>query len=146
MLILLMTSCFKEDERIPPHDPGDVITESIELTRDYRYQVYYDLGSSQVISSNLKKEWDLGFECSPEGWHILLNTSSFMVAAATGSDDFNAPIDTTGFDWRVDKSDGNLDSTAIGNWFTWSEPDSNKIYTNEVYVIDRGYDEAGNLR
>jgi hypothetical protein len=123
-----------------------VLTDTIGLTQDYRYQVYYDLGSGQVVSTNLKTEWDLGFECSPEGWHILLNTSCFMVAAGTGSDDFNAQLDTTGFDWRFDKSDGDLDSTAIGNWFSWSEPDSNKIYTNEVYVIDRGYDEAGNLR
>jgi hypothetical protein len=141
-----MTSCFKEDEKITPHDPGDVKTVTIELTKDYKYQVYFDLGSGQVVSTNLKKEWDLGFECSDRGWHVILNTSSFMVAARTGTDNFNAPIDTTGYTWRFDQSDGNLDSTAIGNWFTWSQPDSSKIYTNEVYVIDRGYDELGNLR
>lgn len=145
-LIILLSSCFKEDERVTPHDPGDVLTDTIALTQDYRYQVYYDLGSQQVVSTNLKKEWDLGFESTEEGWHILLNTSSFMVAAKTGNPDFNAPIDTTGYRWRFDKSDGNLDSTAIGEWFTWSLPDSAKIYTNDVYVIDRGYDEAGNLR
>jgi len=145
-LFILLTSCFKEDEKVKPHDPGDVITKSIELTRDYRYQVYYDLGNNEVISTNLKKEWDLGFECSSEGWHIILNTSSFMVASNTGSDDFSAPIDTTGYTWHFDKSDGNLDSTAIGNWLTFSQPDSSKIYSNDVYVIDRGYDELGNLR
>ena len=145
-LMVLLSSCFKEDERIPPHDPGDVLTDTITLTQDYRYQVYYDMNTGRVVSTNLKTEWDLGFECSPEGWHIILNTSCFMVAAATGSEDFSAPIDTTGFSWRFDTSDGNLDSTAIGNWFTWSEPDSSKVYTDEVYVIDRGYDEIGNLR
>jgi hypothetical protein len=144
-LVLLLNSCFKEDELIPPHDQGDVKTVTIELMKDYRYQSYYDLNSGQVVSTNLKKEWDLGFECSPDGWHVILNTSNFMIAARTGSDDFSAPIDTTGFKWRFDKSDGNLDSTAIGNWFTLTE-DSSIIYTNEVYVIDRGYDEAGNLR
>jgi hypothetical protein len=131
---------------IPPHDPGDVKTESIQLMNDYRYQVYYDLNSGQVVSTNLKKEWDLGFECAPDGWHVILNTSSFMVAAGTGSDDFNAAIDTTGFKWKFDKSDGNLDSTAIGNWLSWAEPDSTIVYSNEVYIIDRGYDELGNLR
>lgn len=145
-VILWMTSCFKEDEKIAPHDPGDVQTVAIELTKDYRYQVYFDLGSGQVVSSNLKKEWDLGFESSEKGWHIILNTSNFMVASKTGNDDFDAPIDTTGYSWRFDKSDGNLDSTAIGEWFAWSQPDSVKIYTNDVYVIDRGYDELGNLR
>jgi hypothetical protein len=142
----MLVSCFKEDDPIPPHDPGDVKTESIELMNDYRYQVYYDMNSEQVVSTNLKKEWDLGFECSDTGWHILLNTASFMVASGTGTDDFSAPIDTTGFSWKFDKSDGNLDSTAIGSWFAWTEDSTTRIYTEEVYVIDRGYDEAGNLR
>lgn len=146
LLTLLTTSCFKEDEKIPPHDPGDVKTVTIELTKDYKYQVYYDLGNGQVVSTNLKKVWDLGFECSAQGWHIILNTSSFMAAAASGSNDFNAAIDTTGYNWRFDSSDGNLDSTAIGSWLTFSQPDSVKIFSNEVYVIDRGYDELGNLR
>jgi hypothetical protein len=145
-LLLILSSCFKEDEKIPAHDPGDVKTVSIELKNDYRYQVYFDLNSGQVVSTNLKREWDLGFECSPQGWHIILNTSNFMVASGTGSTDFYAPIDTTGYTWYFDKSDGNLDSTAIGEWFSWSLPDSSKVYTNEVYVIDRGYDELGNLR
>jgi len=145
-LLLILSSCFKEDERIPAHDPGDVKTVSIELKNDYRYQVYFDLNSGQVVSTNLKREWDLGFECSPQGWHIILNTANFMVASGTGSTDFNAPIDTTGYVWHFDKSDGNLDSTAIGEWFSWSQPDSSKVYTHEVYVIDRGYDELGNLR
>lgn len=152
-LAILLSACFKEDEKIPAHDPGDVETAIVDLTAViednvylYRYQKYFDLNSGQVVSGNMKKEWDLGFECSPEGWHIILNTASFMITSGTGSDDFNATIDTTGFKWYFDKSDGNLDSTAIGEWFTWSQPDSNKLYTNEVYVIDRGYDELGNLR
>ncbi len=144
--IILLTSCFKEDEKITPHDPGDVETVTIELTKDYRYQVYYDLGTSTVISTNLKKEWDLGFDCSEDGWKIILNTSNFMVAAATGLDDFYAPIDTAGYTWKFDASSGNPDSLAFGSWVEFQAPDSAKIYSNEIYVIDRGYDEAGNLR
>lgn len=145
-LLIFLTSCFKEDDKATPHDPGDVKTVTIELTKDYRYQVYFSLNSGQVVSSNLKKVWDLGFECAPEGWHIILNTSSFMVAAGSGSSDFDAPIDTTGYAWHFDKSDGNLDSTAIGKWVAFSQEDSTKIYSDQVYVIDRGYDESGNLR
>lgn len=144
--IILLTSCFKEDEKITPHDPGDVETVTIELTKDYRYQVYYDLGTSTVVSTNLKKDWDLGFNCSEDGWKIILNTSNFMVAAATGLDDFYAPIDTAGYTWKFDASSGNPDSLAFGSWVEFQPPDSAKIYSEEIYVIDRGYDEAGNLR
>jgi hypothetical protein len=144
--VVFLTACFKEDEKITPHDPGDVKTVAIELTKDYRYQIYYDLGSGEVVSTNLKNQWDLGFECSPDGWHILLNTSSFMLAAGTGLADFSLPVDTAGYKWKFDVSSGNPDSTAIGGWVEFSSTDSSKSYSNEVYVIDRGYDEAGDLR
>jgi len=42
---LMFTSCFKEDEKVTPHDPGDVETVVIEMTGNYRYQVYYDLST-----------------------------------------------------------------------------------------------------
>jgi hypothetical protein len=48
--------------------------------------------------------------------------------------------------WKYDVSSGNRDSTAIGNWVDFLPPDSAKSYSHEVYVIDRGYDELGNLR
>jgi hypothetical protein len=144
--VFLLSSCFKEDERITPHDPGNVKTEEIELTKDYRYQVYFDLGAEQVVSTNLKNEWDLGFECGPKGWHIILNTSNFMVAAKSGLVDLSLPIDTVGYKWNFDVSSGNPDSTAIGKWMNFETPDSVKTYSNEVYVINRGYDEVGNLR
>jgi hypothetical protein len=144
--IIILSSCFKEDEKITPHDPGDVETDTIELTKDYRYQVYYDLGSGDVISMNLKKIWDLAFECTESGYKILLNTSNFMLAANSGTTDFNAPVDTTGYTWKFDASSGNPDTTAFGGWVNYTGPDSVRQYSKEVYVIDRGYDEAGNLR
>lgn len=145
-ILLTHTSCFKEDERIPPHDPGDVETVSIALTNDYRFQAYFDLGSGQVVSTNLKKDWDLAFECGIDGWHIRLNTSNFMLASATGQSGFENVTDTTGSSWRFDVSSGNPDSTAIGDWVIFSATDSVKSYPEEVYLIDRGYDELGNLR
>lgn len=145
-LAALLSSCFKEDEKITPHDPGDVSTVIIEMMKDYRYQVYYDLGLDTAVSVNLKTAWDLGFECSPEGTKIILNSSNFMLAARSGSTDFQAPIDTTGYVWMFDASSGNPDTTAFGGWVEFLPPDSAKQYSHEVYVIDRGYDEAGNLR
>lgn len=145
-LQMMLNSCFKEDEKVTPHDPGDVETVVIEMTSNYKYQVYYDLSTNSVVGTNEKKAWDLGFECSPGGWHIILNTSNFMLAAKSGTTDFEMTLDTAGMDFRFDESTGNLDSTAIGNWLEFLPPDSTKSYTEEVYVIDRGYDEFGNLR
>jgi hypothetical protein len=144
--VILLTACFKEDEKIKPHDPGNVKTVTIEMTNDYRYQVYFDLGSGEVISSNEKKIWDLAFDCKAKGWKILLNSSNFMMAAVTGMTDFSVPVDTVGLTWKFDASSGNPDSPAIGKWVDFLPADSTKIYSNEVYVIDRGYDELGNLR
>lgn len=145
-LMALLTSCFKEDERIVPHDPGDVTTDTVVMTNNYKYQVYYDLGTASAVATNQKKDWDLGFECSADGWHIILNTSNFMLAAKSGISDFSIPIDTVGMKFKYDESTGNPDSTAIGRWLHFLPPDSTKSYTHEVYVINRGYDEAGNLR
>lgn len=145
-LALMVSSCFKEDEKIIPHDPGDVQTATIGLTKDYRYQVYFDLSQGTVVAENLKKEWDLAFEGSAGGYRILLNTSNFMLAAGTGITDFTIPTDTAGLTWEFDASSGNPDSVALKNWIGFTLPDSLKVYSKEVYIIDRGYDEAGNLR
>ncbi|MCU0371271.1 MAG: hypothetical protein MUC31_07645 [Bacteroidales bacterium] len=144
--LLMLSSCYKEDEKIIPHDPGEAKTATIEMMNDYRYQVYFDLGSGEAVSSNLKKTWDLAFDSSRDGWLILLNSSNFMLAARTGTTDFSIPIDTTGMDFQFDASSGNMDTLAIGKWVDFDGEDSVKIYTNEVYAIDRGYDEVGNLR
>jgi hypothetical protein len=119
-------------------------TTTIEMTEYYRYQVYFDLGKDEVISSNDKSIWDLGFECADSSWHILLNTSAFMLAGNTGLKDFDATIDTTGLDWKFDKSDGNPDSTAIGSWFELNRTDT--IYSNHVYIINRGLTHVGAFR
>lgn len=146
--IILLNSCFKEDDRITPHDPGNAETDSVRLTQNnlYLYQSYYDLGAGRIISTNLKKEWDLGFDCAADGWRIILNSSNFMYAAATGQTDFSIQPDTAGLVWKFDASSGNPDSVAFGKWVDFSPQDSASVYSNEIYVIDRGYDEAGNLR
>jgi hypothetical protein len=144
-MIMALAGCFKEDEIVILPPPGDVKTASIGLENDYRYQVYYNLAEERVVATNLKKDWDLGFEASAEGWRVTLNTSKFMLAANTGRTDPGAVADTVGLAWKYDKSDGNPDSTAIGNWVVFPSGEAEKVYTNEVYIINRGYDEVGNL-
>lgn len=142
MVAILFQSCFKKDEMITPHPRGDVKTDTIAMTEYYLYQIYFDLDSGKVISSNVKTVSDLGFECSSNGWRIILNTSDFMKVADLGPVQFGLPYDTLGVKLKFDPSDGNPDSTAIGQWFEISGSDT--VSGNHVYAISRGLDEFGN--
>ena len=141
-LMIFLTGCFKEDEKVVPYPRGDAKSDTIAMTQTYEYQVYYDLDSVGVISTNSKTESDLAFECSLEGWHVLLNTASFMYAADLGAVPFGIPQDTIGVTWWFDRSDGNPDSTAIGVWFDVTA-DGDSISNQHVYAINRGVDDVG---
>ena len=140
-MTILVSSCFKEDELIIPHVPGNYITDTVALMDNYQNQVYYNLYDSSVVSSNIRSIWDLGFEGSPEGWRVILNTSCFMKSAYLSEQVFGAPSDTTGAVWLFNPSDGSADSLAIGKWFTVEGDDT--LGTNRVLVIDRGVDAIG---
>ena len=142
VIAAIFSSCFKEDEMITPHPPGSVETDTIPMTYNYRYQVYFDLDSGIIAGQNLKTESDLGFECSPSGWKIILNTADFMKAADLGAILFGIPQDTAHAAWKFDKSDGNPDSLAFGTWYQVVKGDT--ISNNHVYVVDRGFDENAN--
>lgn len=128
-------SCKKGELPVPKHDSGAVYTSTVDISSNYKYQVYFDLKTNSVVGQNLKTAWDLGFEATATGNRIILNGSKAMYAYNTGITDFASVTDTSGFaankSW--DAPSGNLDSTAIGDW----------IGANTVYIIDRGYSETG---
>jgi hypothetical protein len=128
-------SCQKDELPVSKHNAGNVITETVDMNADYKYQVFYDLKTNTVVSRNLKTAWDLGFETSPNGYHIILNTAKAMFARNMGNTNFSAVTDTIGFatNKKWDEPTGNLYSTAIGNWQS----------TNTIYMIDRGYSSTG---
>lgn len=139
MVLLLVCGtlwgCDREELPVPAHTSGDVTTQSVDMGGDYRWQFFYDLETDQVVGNNLKTEWDLGFEATADGFHVVLNTAKAMYAWPTGETDFSAVTDTVGFGAgrRWDVPSGNLDSTAVGDWRG----------TPQVYLIDRGYNEVG---
>ncbi len=142
VLLFAFTSCFEEDEIVPPHAIGNLTEGEVELTETYKYQVFYDLETNKTVKQNLISEWDLGFETSDSGWHVILNTSKMMLAGNTGLTDFEAVKNNNGPVMNYDPSHGNLDSTAIGNWY--SVTDDKPVSLDYVYVIDRGTDEEFN--
>lgn len=137
-----LQACFKEDEQILPHPRGGVTTDTIAMTELYTYQLYYSLDSAQVVRQNVKTAADLGFECTPDGWRVILNSANFMKAVNLGKVDFGGVYDTLGKKLLFDKSDGNPDSTAIDQWFTVKNGDT--VSNGNVYGISRGLDESGN--
>jgi len=132
----LFYTCKKGELPVPKHQPGDVITSTVNLGSDYRYQIFFNLEKNMVVSQNLKTAWDLGFETSENGYRIILNSSKAMYAYNTGKKDFNQVTDTVGFEAnkKYDSPDGDLNKTAIGNW----------MLNKNVYIVDRGYNENGN--
>lgn len=141
-ILFAFISCFEEDEMVLPHETGNLTVGDVELTETYKYQVFYDLETNKAVKQNLISEWDLGFETSDSGWHIILNTSKMMLAGNTGKTDFESVKNSGGAVMNFDPSHGNLDSSAIGNWYNVAV--GKLISKDFVYVIDRGTDEDFN--
>lgn len=137
VITLLMSSCLKEEDPVTPPDlQGDVQTAQIPMGAQYEKQYYFDLSKNQIVSSNLKTDWDLAFECGVDGYRIVLNSSKLMFAWNTGSKVFEDITRETGAFWKWDVASGNLDSTGIG---AWGEYANGKVVSEKnVYVIDRG--------
>ncbi len=133
IILIILSSCKKDELPIPKTDRGDVLTAEVAMTSNYRYQLYYDLETNSIVGQNLKTDWDLGFQCGSSEWQITLNGAKYMAVWRTGQTNFSSVTDTSGANWRYDNVRGKLDSTAIGDW--QSSP--------QVYIINRGYNWAG---
>jgi len=127
LLMSFLTSCFKEDEAIKPGNK-EVFTVSESI---YTHQTYFDLSTREIVSVIPSDTWDLGFESSDTGWHIIINSGKYLGIYSSGTTDFDGleTVPSTA-KWKYDKSDGDPDSTAVGSWLS-RESDSP---TNEVYV------------
>ena len=136
LVFIVLISCEKEEIPVSPHNPSDIQINQIELSNDYRYQVFYDLGSNSIISDNLKTDWDLGFESSSQGYHVILNSSTYSALSYIENISFNDNIDPTDLIWSWDNPNGDLDSSAFG--------DSRNL--SGFYVFDRGFDLNGSPR
>lgn len=141
LAVLGLSSCFKEDDPIPPHPKGELEAVVIPMTQYYVNQIYFNLSTGEQVSMNKKDEFDLSFACADTGFIIRLNSASFMKAAQTSFTEFDQVTDTTGLNWNFDKSDGNPDSTALRNWINISGFDT--LISNKVWVINRGINDKG---
>jgi hypothetical protein len=129
-----LVSCFDKDEMIISAKRDNVFQVEKSV---YLFQTYFNLSESKIIAEEENKVWDLGFETSANGWHIILNSSKFMKVAVIANSDFNTVKSSAGLTYTFDTSNGHIDSTGIGDW--------RKSDKKNVYIIDRGVDDAGAL-
>jgi hypothetical protein len=146
VLAIMLSSCMdelKDDEMIEPIPiPEGVKIGNVELGPKYTNTAFYSLSENAVVKTGTTDDYDLAFESLPDGWHILLNTSRFMHAASAETKNFEEVSSHSGLQMNFDPSGGDLDSTAVGNWFTINGADT--VYSNSVYVVDMGIDQDGN--
>jgi hypothetical protein len=127
---IALVSCFREDERVPAYEwEGEEFKCPVTI---YTNQVYLDLstGMSLIRPSG---SWDLAFESSREGRRIFINTSIYLGVSHTGVYSLSQTFfPSSGLKFRYDKSDGDPDSTAVGEWVKGND---SLIYSGEVYLV-----------
>lgn len=135
IITCLLYACQPEEIPVPKHLSGNILTGTVNMESNYKWQIFYDLSANKVVSKNLKTAWDLGFYNGAEDYNIVLNSSKVMSVAKFENQVFENVLDTIGFNVRKkwDHSSGNIDSLAIGDWRK----------KDAIFIIDRGYNEIG---
>jgi len=112
-------------------------TKTIPLTSDYRYQIFYEINSNSIVNENLKTDWDIALENNLNGYHIIINSSTFSQISSIDNVPFENIINVSNLTWNWDNPSGDLNSTAIGDY---------RELNNTFWIIDLGYSPSGNQR
>lgn len=133
LAVFAFSGCVKEE--IPVPKKSHLVEGVAHVGVDYANQLWYDLGTNSVVSQNSKMDWDLAFQCGPDGWQVRLNYSRLMRAHRTGQVEITQATDTTGYGntWKIDLPNGRPDSMAIGDWRA----------EHPVFVLDMGFNVIG---
>jgi len=141
-LSAIFSSCKKEEKPIIlPDTSKSLEVVSVKMGVDYNTQIFYSLSEKTIATNNLNN-WDLSLECGADGFHFWLNGGKGVYAYNTKDTTFEKTYSIDDLEWRWDDPSGNLDSTAIGNWF---DKQTSKSYNN-VYLIDRGAEETSRYK
>ena len=145
LLILLgMSSCFKEKTIAPPTNNGQNQTAVIEMGPQYANQFFYSLATNTVVAQNSRFAYDLMFDCHAASFNIWLNTAKQMRVKRMNQTDLDSVTlnDTIGGVWHYELGEFNPDSNAIGKW--WDGTSSEPTSAGKIYLIQLGVDDEGN--
>lgn len=132
-LLFTFTSCLKEDDPVQRPPAGDEVTLTVDMNSDYKYQIWFDLGTESIIKTSLKTDWDIAFDSDAGEDYVYLNAAKVMQAAKSGQS-FEGTTSLDALSFRPDHNTGNPDSLALSGW-----------QVGDVYVLDLGYNPAGAL-
>jgi len=134
MFLLSMTSCFEEDEKLPPYESN---VELYEIPYNvYTTNVYFDLSSAEIISYHENDAWDIAFQTGENDHRIIVNSSDLLQLANVGSISFENCTTLSGEEvWKYDASSGIADSSATGIWVDTTN--STKQYSNNLYLLGK---------
>jgi HmuY protein len=141
IICLGMGSCFKKDNpivQLPPKTGSNIMQVQMGPKHDTTY--YISLENATVVGKSLHNTWDIKFDATESGTHVLLNSGKSTRAFATTEKNITAitalPADII---WGYDAPTQSLDSTYIGDWH-----EANNASKNIVYII-RLADAQGNF-
>lgn len=138
ILVLTLSSCFKEDKPIP-YKPLDGITNTAETKNDYSMVAYYDLETNSFVGSNHRERWDLAFDNTLQGdWGVILNDGKKMRVLKLETQDIkeNTPTpNPASLDWLHD----DYFQTPISSW----KISSSSAERNNVFIVDLGINLQG---
>lgn len=140
--ILLLTSCFKEEDKRAQKNTVGVV--SMPLGEDYGNVFYYNLLDSSIVSQNKWSDWDLSFYAQDDDYYIKLNDAANMKAFKAPNNNFES-VNSVGSDWEfiVDDATGNKDNHALQFTSKYTSNDTT-YYEDAVYVLLLGSDALGN--
>jgi hypothetical protein len=133
--IFILTACFEEDKKVPPHVPGDEISYEFENSM-YTTQAFFDLGTNKVMTENINEVWTIKFGALSGDWHIGINSAGLWAVYPSGTpieDSIPARISTD--EWIFDHSGGDPDSSAFAGWVSFEEDDT--LYSEHIYLIGK---------
>lgn len=131
--VVLLSSCWKDEEPFILAPPTGTTQAEISLGPTYDKMVYFNVHTQEFLIRDFKS-WDLSFQAGENDFYIFLNSGNLMLVHETNLTDFDENYTlVSGQEWRFDVPSGNLDSTAIGKW--WNVDGTSK---KRVYVIDMG--------
>lgn len=128
VFVLLLTSCFKEDERIIlPHNES--IVQSFFMGNTYQNQYFFNLEANNYTLSDLT-HWDLAFSTSNEN-KIRINYGRDIFAFNTNKKYLELPISISPSEWKYDYPAAPTDSNAFIGW-------QNADEWSNIYIVDLG--------
>lgn len=134
LLPLFLASCFKKDTPItnlPPKTGTNFIQVQMGPAHDSTF--YINLEQAKVVGKSLHYSWDLKFESSETGSHVMLNSGKSTRAFKTNVFNINEitslPTIADG-SWGYDAPTLTPDSTYIGDW--WQPNNTSNM---NVYII-----------